>query len=310
MPFVNPFVAVNGDPMVAPDVNNALDAARDYVDSGIVAPDIVDSAVQTSDVYKAETYGYPVDGTIGQFQQAYKDESGNGNKLTPVFFQFPMIVPWCFSWQNVTIPQRNTILPQLLQAYEKSPVPQMTRRVFVEPESLVQLFANWSYIVLVGMRRVGDVVVYPDPPGPRTGFQSEPQVRYPDVDGGSRAGSFVLAYRKVGAVSWTELGVSRRTIYPQEARRVLKPAPAPGFGDSPHRPLSDYERYGEVVHSLVSYQSVCHFEACDAVSLNEEGWYDFTLLYDKGIAPKEVLQIVVGVRNFLIEAFPNAVEGG
>jgi len=303
MPYVNPFVAVDGDPMVATDVNVALTSARVYVDGGIAPPDVVDESIQTSDVYKAETYGYPVDGTIGQFQQAYKDEAGNGRKMTPVFFQFPVIVPWCFSWQNVTIPQRNTILPQLLGEYEKSPVPQMTRRVYIEKDSLVQLFASWSYIVLVGMRMVEGQI-----------RQSEPQVRYPQFDGsgGARAGSFVLAYRSASAVSWTELPVSRRTIYPQEARRTLAGAvpsvPAiPGSGDVPHRPLSDFEQYGEVVHSMVYSMPVAHFECCDAVGISDAGWYDFTLLYDKGIAPKEVLQVVVGVRNILIEAFPDAI---
>jgi hypothetical protein len=296
MPFVNPFAAVvDGDAMVANDVNNALNDARDYVNTGVTsATDLAADAVNASDVYKPESYGYPVDGTIGTMQQAYKSDAGNGDRVTPVLYQAPFIVPWCHTWQGST--SRTTILPNLLQPYELSVVPGMSRRVYIERNSIVNMFASWSYIVLGEMEPI-------DPSTADT--RGTPTAVYPQGAAvGSRAGSFVLAYRRADGVEWNLLPNTRRNIYPQEDRIVFTGLSS---ADLPRVPLTNFEAYGDSISSAVSYMPVCHFECADAVQLSTREWYDFTLLYDKGVASPSILQIVIGVRNLLIEAFPNSL---
>ena len=82
----------------------------------------------------------------------------------------------------------------------------MGRRIYLEANTLVQVFASWHYIVLGEMQQSSGEVVY----------LSEPVATYPQVATGSRAGSFTLAYKKVGETSWNERPVTRRVIYPQE----------------------------------------------------------------------------------------------
>jgi len=178
----------------------------------------------------------------------------------------------------------------------------MSRRIYVERNSVINLFATWSYIVLGAMDPVD--VLQPDTRG-------TPRALYPQGAGaGSRAGSFVLAYRKSDAVEWELRPSTRRNIYPQEARIDFAGITA---ADQPRVPLTDFETYGNpaepalTTYAGVSYMPVCHFESADVFGLGGAGdWYDFTLLYDKGVASPSILQIVVGVRNLLIEAFPNS----
>ena len=303
MPFVNPFAGVlNGDPMDSSAVNTALDSARDYINSGIVAAtDLVADAVESSDVYKPESYGYPTDGTIGVMQQAYKAEAGNGACVMPVMYQAPFVVPWCHTWQGA--PERTSILPNLLQPFEVSVVPGMSRRVYIERNSLVNLFASWNYIVLGAMDAVDPLVA---------DTRGTPKALYPQGAAvGSRAGSFVLAYRKSSADDWTIVPSSRRNIYPQEVRIVFEGLTST---DQPRRPLSNFATYGDppeppmgVAYGAVSYMSVCHFEAASSVPIIGSGdWYDFTLLYDKGAASPSILQVVLSTRNLLVEVFPNS----
>lgn len=305
MPYVNPFTAVvDGDPMDATDVTTALDSARDYVNTGIVAgTDVAENSIETSDIYKPETFGFPLTGTIGTTQQAYSAQKGNGERLTPVQFQGPFVIPWCHTWMGMPSPARVTILPRLLQPQEKMVVPHMARRVHVREQfgTIVQLFASWQFIVMGEMANPGDV-----------GGLSFPVAHYPrtssEGNGGSTFGSFILAYRMAGEPDWTLLEVTRRQIYAQE--KVIDLTGDQSWpGATGAQPLNEFAPWatGIVASQGVSYMSVCHFECTDAIELSEEGWYDFALLYDKTSTGDNVdaaLHIVVGVRNLLIEIFP------
>tara|TARA_R100000742_G_C4273384_1_gene92918 strand:- start:61 stop:969 length:909 start_codon:yes stop_codon:yes gene_type:complete len=302
MAFINPFALVaNGNSMTPSDVNTALEAAREYVDSGIIVPDIVNGSIETIDLYKTESYGFPIHGTLGSLQSVFSDSRGNGDRLSPVHVQSPYVVPWCHTWTGMPSPTRITIYPQLLQPYEKSIVPHMGRRVYLEANTLVQLFASWQYIVMSEMEQA-------DPEG-ASSYLSQPVATYPQVATGSRAGSFTLAYKKVGDTSWTERPVTRRVIYPQE--KVIDIVNwKDGAGA---QPLSEFESWvdsGSYPDKAVGYMPVCHFENCDVFSVTQAGWYDIGLLYDKGVASPKVLQVCLGVRNLLIETFPGSGEGG
>lgn len=308
MPYVNPFTTVvNGDPMDAGQVTSALDSARDYVNDGIVsATDIADNSIKTEDFYKPETYGFPLTGTIATTQQIYSSQRGNGSRLSPVHFQGPFVIPWCYSWMGIQSPTRVSILPRLLQPLEKMVVPHMARRVYVRNQGFqtqIQLFASWHYIALGEMEQSVEV---------NETDLSVPVADYPSESGGSTFGSFVLAYRKVGAAVWTPLEVTRRQVYPQE-KQIDYAGSQAWTGGAGVQPLNEFETWsngaiGVGLGKAVSYMPVCHSEATDAFGLDEEGWYDFALLYDKtstGVNADAALQIVVGVRNLLLEIFPN-----
>ena len=308
MPYVNPFTAVvNGDPMDATQVTTALDSARDYVNDGVVAAtDIADHSLETSDFYKPETFGFPLTGTIGTTQQLYSAQRGNGERLSPVHFQGPFIIPWCYAWMGMPSPTRVTILPRLLQPTEKMVVPHMARRLYVRNQGFVtqvQLFASWHFIVLGEMEQ--SVVI-------NENDLSVPVADYPGEGGGSTFGSFVLAYRKAGDADWSLLEVTRRQIYPQE-KQIDYQGSQTWAGGTGSQPLNEFDTWsngavGVGLGKAVSYMAVCHFECTDAVGFDSEGWYDFALLYDKtsaGVNSNAGLQIVMGVRNLLIEIFPN-----
>ena len=180
---------------------------------------------------------------------------------------------------------------------------------------MLQLFASWNAIVLGAMQNAEDDAVPPatPPATPTSNTLAKPVVHYPFVGSGSRAGSFVMAYKRVDDPDWTLLPVTRRNLYPQEL--VINLDPGTGLipplvpNDVPRVPLSDFRSFGSTQHRAVTYMSVCHSEATDAFEMPAgtlPGWYDFCLLYDKGVASPFILQIVVGVRNLLIEVFPNS----
>ena len=145
---------------------------------------------------------------------------------------------------------------------------------------------------------------------------SVPVAGYPGAGGGAADdatfGSFVLAYRKAGSPDWSLLEVTRRQIYPQE-RQIDYQGSQTWAGGTGSQPLNEFETWsnGAIAVGLgkaVSYMAVCHFECTDALGLDSPGWYDFALLYDKtstGATRNAGLQIVMGVRNLLIEIFPN-----
>ena len=89
MAFINPFAFVaNGSNMTPSDVNTALEAAREYVDNGIIVSDIINGSINTPDLYKTESYGFPIHGTIGSLQsRCFTDSRGNGDRLSPVHYQ-------------------------------------------------------------------------------------------------------------------------------------------------------------------------------------------------------------------------------
>ena len=213
-------------------------------------------------------------------------------------------------------PTRVSIYPALIQPPAQSTgsptagqmvVPHMARRVWVGlhdsnfPDTFVQLFASWHYIVLGEMEQGGEGSAF-----------ATPKNEYPNPSDGAVFGRFVLAYRQVGEVAWIVLPSTRRVVYPQEAAIDYTGIPEAGGAS---QTLNEYEGWGETDNKVVSYMPVCHEEAHDAFIPNDHNkgqWYDFALLYDRETTTTDsathslvnALQIVVGVRNLLVEIFP------
>jgi hypothetical protein len=197
MPYVRTTDFNPTDVAVAADVQFELDAARAYVRNGIVDADVDDGAVQTSRIYKPESYGFPRRTTIGTFNEGAGRHVGPHDR-SAAFGTFLTLgadpwKPWLY------MVDRTSIFTDALGQDASVPVPGMMDRKYIEGPCAVEVTAAWSYAAMYD-DTAGGAPVYPGTGG---------------FPAGDFAGAFILAYQSIDPLTpVVTLGATRRKIYP------------------------------------------------------------------------------------------------
>lgn len=129
---------IDGDVMTRAAVKTELDKARDYVNTGIVNPDILAASITDNHVFRPETYGFPIDGTIGTLGDVYGrtsavDESSSFPRDTSISTQ---------NWS--TRRERESIFMNSLGEDAMSMVPESSVTFSVENDADVDIRYNFS----------------------------------------------------------------------------------------------------------------------------------------------------------------------
>jgi len=175
---ITPVAFVAGAPILAADVLTELNRIRGWINTGIVAGDLVAGSVVRTAIYRPETLGYPTQRTVAPLQELYEDGAGAIERTVASYGAGGGAL------NERATRERSSIFVQHLLVDEAWVVPHMGRRVFLGSAATVEVCANWRA---------------------RTQLDWNAGPEAPDV-----AGQFRLVYRAIGGAKTAVAGTARR----------------------------------------------------------------------------------------------------